>query len=370
MQNPRIHISYSDVHFHPQQPRNGKFFYSCSQTAYHLWTALSEKYERVTYGNAVPKEPLDLLWTQNEHRGFSHIARVAFIATGSNGIFNNRQIQEAQRVAGLQNSEVIKRDWRPPGRLWTNFLAVAKSDAVLIKGNTRILEGYHRYSSAFRDTYSLINNGIVFEQQRSFGAARDPLTFVYPVTLMCLRKGAHVLAPAWREFAREFPQARLLILGREGDVDLRRELQACPNVEFLGEFQSGSDHYVSSLNRARWVIFPSLAEGQAGTLLESMACGCIPIASRESGIDADQYGGLVIEPNTSAQLLAQLRLAAADRETDRHDRVLARMAEVHDWKRFEQRVLETTTALLARPPRRPPSTPFIATQFVRHLLFS
>lgn len=368
MKDPRIHISYSDHHFHPDRPRNQKFFYSCSQTAWHLWKCLSENYAGVTYGDAVPHEPIDLLWTQNEHRGFPNVARIAFIATGANAIFNNRQIKAAQRLAGLNDRKMIRRDWRPPRRLWSNFLAVAKSDAVLIKGNARILEGYTRYSAAFSEKFSLINNGIVFERQRSLGPRSDPLSFVYPVTLLCLRKGAHLLAPAWREFAREFPASQLVVLGRDGDYNLRRELRDCPNVEFLGEFQSGDESYLAALNRAKWVIFPSLAEGQAGTLLEAMACGCVPIASRESGIDAEHYGGFVIEPNTSANLLDRLRDAARDHDPDRHERCLARMAAAHDWAGFEQRVLATTQALLARPARPPASTLFIASQFFRHFL--
>ena len=56
------------------------------------------------------------------------------------------------------------------------------------------------------------------------------------------------------------------------------------------------------LSNARWVILPSLAEGQAGTLLEAMSCGCVPIASLDTGVNADEYGGYCIDPLSADQL--------------------------------------------------------------------
>ena len=369
VKNPRIHISYSDRHFHPDKPRNEKFFYSCSQTAYHLWKCLSEKYPGVTYGNEVPSAPLDLLWTQNEHRGFPNVARIAFIATGANAIASNRQLEQAWRAAGPGVPKPGAGERRSLREVWSNFLAIARSDAVLIKGNQCVLDGFIRHGRAFSGRYALMNNGIVFERQRSFGLRAQSDIFVYPVTATCLRKGAHLLAAAWPRFASEVPSARLLILGREGAFDLRRALAGCPGVEFLGKFESGSESYVASLNRAKWVLFPSLAEGQAGTLLEAMACGCLPVASRESGIDADRYGGLVVDPNTPEMLLTRLREASGDSAPDRHERCLRRMAEVHDWQHFENQVERTTLELLQKPPQPMQSAASIAAQFAQDLLF-
>jgi len=44
------------------------------------------------------------------------------------------------------------------------------------------------------------------------------------------------------------------------------------------------------MDRCNFVIFPSCAEGQPGSVIECMHQGLIPVVSRESNIDTDDYG--------------------------------------------------------------------------------
>ncbi len=57
------------------------------------------------------------------------------------------------------------------------------------------------------------------------------------------------------------------------------------------------------------LVLPSLAEGQAGTLLEAMSCGCIPIATPQTGVDAAAYGGTLIA-SASVEAVAEAMIAA------------------------------------------------------------
>jgi glycosyltransferase involved in cell wall biosynthesis len=77
-------------------------------------------------------------------------------------------------------------------------------------------------------------------------------------------------------------------------------LDAASNIHELGFVNPRSRHFTSVGTRCLCTLLPSCSEGQPGSVVEMMARGCIPVVSRESGLDVDRFGILLEESSIDA----------------------------------------------------------------------
>ncbi len=142
------------------------------------------------------------------------------------------------------------------------------------------------YGSSLR-----VNAAINAEPQpgRILFAGRDPM-----------RKGLHYLAAAAQK-------ARASGL----ELDVRVAGVAQESVSWIEHGQGlrclgrlPMDQMRQEYEQADLFVLPSLSEGQAGVILEAMACGCPVIATRESGVDFLPDGGIAV-PVRNADALAK-----------------------------------------------------------------
>jgi glycosyltransferase involved in cell wall biosynthesis len=120
-----------------------------------------------------------------------------------------------------------------------------------------------------------------------------------------VRKGVKVLLEAWREVIRKFPDAHLILLG-DGPIFgemIRKavDLGIDSSVYFRGHMQRVTDF----LQAADIFVLPSLQEGMPNSLLEAMACGLAPVATRIGGVTdiiIDNENGVLVEPDDSYSL--------------------------------------------------------------------
>jgi glycosyltransferase involved in cell wall biosynthesis len=132
------------------------------------------------------------------------------------------------------------------------------------------------------------------------------------VAKLCYRKGTDVLLQAWRYVQKEFPDARLRLVGKGPIHDqlqrMVQELGIEQTVEFVG-LQSDVSPY---LRNASIAVLPSRIEGMPNALLEAMACGLACVATRVSGsediIQSGVNGLLVDSENYEAMAQALLAL--------------------------------------------------------------
>src|SRR5215469_7319111 len=134
------------------------------------------------------------------------------------------------------------------------------------------------------------------------------------VALLRPEKNLRLLVNAFAMLLRTVHRARLLIVGSgPGQAELERQAldlqvrQACifqPSVEYPAEWMRAIDIFV----------LPSRSEGFSNSLLEAMACGCCPVASRVGGtpelIEHEQRGLLFDSDNVEALTEALVYLAS------------------------------------------------------------
>ena len=152
--------------------------------------------------------------------------------------------------------------------------------------------------------------------QAGANRAKGGQEIVYVGVLIPL-KGAHHLVNAFANVAVDFPQARLMIIGREENKAYTAELKVQVErlglrgrVQFVGEMSQ--KELGKCIAKACVLILPSTSEGLGRVVFEAMACGTPVIGSRVGGICEmidDGVTGFLIPPGDEVALAERLRWA-------------------------------------------------------------
>lgn len=109
--------------------------------------------------------------------------------------------------------------------------------------------------------------------------------FLHMATTLGLRKGFWW---ALQDFKRAGMDAELWCVGRVQKekfwIDLAMEASKDPRIKIIGWVDFEGQQQRDILHKADFMVFPTFGEGQAGTVTEAMAAGCVPITNRESGV--------------------------------------------------------------------------------------
>jgi len=362
MKKPRIHISYSDGHFYPKKEYPEKEWFSCSQIAKHIWECLSKRFDGVTYGDTVPDEEIDVLWTNRLNTWHPSVKQMVYFASVEHYEFVTRAVKKATSSIGVTAIEGVY----SLNERWNYWLTLARSSHILAIGNDAVRKSFN--CQLLTCPLDVIDCGVDIDRFSPGPVTMKEDIFVHNATRFQARKGSHIVADAWKLVSKELPSAKLLILGRPGDVDMSAMLQGSERVIIVGKYEAGSKEYIDKLKTAKWVVLQSCAEGQAGTVLEAMACGCVPIATADTGIDADVYGGYVTEPISSVLLSEQMIKAAKEWTPQIADSVIEKVKERHSWHTFENKVMDITEQLLEQSRPRLKSQSLILSGFLIQLV--
>jgi len=161
----------------------------------------------------------------------------------------------------------------------------------------------------------LCYNGLDLTRFRRAPASRPPSLpaeslVIGVVSVLRPEKGLTTLLDAFAEVRSVAPNARLLILG---SGPMLPELHTRARELGIFEvclFEPSTDRVDDWLQSIDIFVLPSLSEALSNALMEAMACGCCPIASRVGGnpeLIQDGVHGLLFEPGSSADLARKLR---------------------------------------------------------------
>jgi glycosyltransferase involved in cell wall biosynthesis len=116
-----------------------------------------------------------------------------------------------------------------------------------------------------------------------------------------IHKGLDLVVEAFAQM----PQFNLTICGKlDGETDFKKIYEnelAFPNIHIAGFMDPGSQEFKELCDNTLALIYPSCSEGQAGSVVLTMHAGLIPIISRESGVDVDNFG-VILKENTIEEI--------------------------------------------------------------------
>lgn len=332
-------LSYSEHHFIPKVDNPALQYSSAAQIAKNIYNTLS-RFGDVYYADNPVAKNTELLVTTNNWSRCKHVKAdytILFPAV-AHLRYTREQLMNSLQELKISENKFDRLDSIETIEAFENGLS--KTDLILLIGNNKIKETYLKYG-VNESKLKVINYGIDYNHFEKRERGFEKIIFIYPVTSISLRKGFPFLMNAWRKIneTKIGNNIELHVLGRlkNGDFNYENYL-SIKNVEFKGEYFGGSEIHLDALNQAHYVILPSLSEGQAGTLLESMSCGCVPIATQETGINAVEYSGWDLEPGSVESIINTIHMVISNHsETNwkkRSDGARNAIINNHSWEKF------------------------------------
>jgi hypothetical protein len=169
------------------------------------------------------------------------------------------------------------------------------ADSILLFGNGRTLDSYTRHGIP-REKIRLLNYGVDVRPERArTEEPRREVQILYSASEIGLRKGFDIVAALADEAYLRQLGSHLHIVGAASYPHYRAKLLELerrhePHVTNHGWLKPSGLGYRGLLESCDYLLFPSLEEGQAGTVLDAMACGVIPLISANCGVDFAPLG--------------------------------------------------------------------------------
>jgi glycosyltransferase involved in cell wall biosynthesis len=289
-------------------------------------------------------------WEGAEHF-FSPSAIQVFLVTSMSHATHNRNVRR-------RHDRLLERGRAPiqVRRVYGETLqALRNADALVGVGNEFTMgtwrEAYDGPIHGFRNFALPGTDGLV--ERRDFTRARR--SFLYFASGSQMQKGLDLLL----EIFPHHPGLELYVCSRfEREEDFcssyRRELFETENVHPVGWVQVNSPQFLQLVSRCGSVVYPSCSDGQAGAVVQCLATGLVPLVTRESGVDTEDYGITFVDD--SVETIEQVILEVAERPPDWHEEHSRRARHAADTvftlDRFADRWRSLISEIVGAGPRR------------------
>jgi len=137
------------------------------------------------------------------------------------------------------------------------------------------------------------------DNDKDFETARR--SFLFLASRNQIGKGLDLLL----EIFPRHPELRLFVCSafafeKEFSRCYEKELFHTPNIQAVGMVRVDSDRYRSIIGQCAYVVLPTCAEGQPGSVVHGMHSGLVPLVTREAGIDTDDFGIMFTDDSLEA----------------------------------------------------------------------
>jgi glycosyltransferase involved in cell wall biosynthesis len=222
-------------------------------------------------------------------------------ATGKHWRFQNRA--EHLRLAALEARRGVRLQ---PRRIAPAGAGVEAADCLTVLGDRMTIDTFAYARKPCHRIPLSTTAEFPWNAAKDFAACRR--RFVWFGSSGMVHKGLDLVLEA---FAAK-PELQLTVCGpvdRERDFNdfYRRELYRTPNIRTVGWVDVAGREFGRIVDTSAALIYPSCSEGCAGCVVTSLHAGLVPIVSRESGVDVQDFG--VVLPGST---VADVRSAALD----------------------------------------------------------
>jgi glycosyltransferase involved in cell wall biosynthesis len=224
--------------------------------------------------------------------------------------------------------------WDFPPAHFDHAGTMRDADLVLLVGNSFTAE---TFLAEWRPKLRSLNYSVDNSLYTSAAAAPKRNDFCYVATQCGLRKGFMDVLMTWSGLNASGSSLHV-IGGIEAPWDDLLARFNNGSIFYHGWIDSHSSAYSDLIGRCKFAYIPTYEEGQMGSLLEAMHCGCVPITTRASGIDDRVLEHcLLIEPLNIAQQRATICDAMSwpeERYRRRQQSIAASLSAFQNWNVF------------------------------------
>jgi len=310
----KILLSYSRYFFDPaKEPKEHKHWgYSASILARTLYRLLSEIGD-VTYVDgdnfqSVSGREFDLFVGIASH--FSDILDVCkvkksiFWAVNMHPYERNRLIIDFYKRLNLPKEALVGSDLVDAKGI---SASLQRADYILGVGNVETYNSYIRQGIP-KNKIKILNYGVGKLPKTAVGGSIPPTRrFLYASSDIGLRKGFDLVYDLFVRAQERGINFRLDVVGNPMNPFYERKIKALEGaldgkMVYHGWVNSASSAYQEVFSHATYLVFPSLEEGQAGTVLDALRYGVIPLISSRAGIDFSPLGFLESEVDSPKNL--------------------------------------------------------------------
>lgn len=159
------------------------------------------------------------------------------------------------------------------------------ADGIICLGDNSILEPYSKFPLVVT-----LNNASYYDDhcdkiKKDFEKTRN--NFLFFAGGGNVHKGLNLLLEAFSRTDKNLYICTML--DAEFKEEYKTELQR-PNIHFMGWVKTRGNKYYEVVDKCSFIIFPSCSEASAGSVVECLNQGLIPIISRETRIDVSDMG--------------------------------------------------------------------------------
>ncbi|NWF89168.1 MAG: glycosyltransferase [Ignavibacteriaceae bacterium] len=179
----------------------------------------------------------------------------------------------------------------PPDRYikYDEEFANTSANGIICLGSSKILDTYKKFKNVI-----CINNGHFPAKNynnlnKDYNSGRNH--FLFFSGRGNIHKGLDLLIEAFRGSKSHLHICQWI--EPEFERIYFNDLHNQPNIHFEGFVKMRSTKFFELVNKCNWVILPTCAEGQPGSVIECMAYGLIPILSEYANIDIEEFGILI-----------------------------------------------------------------------------
>jgi glycosyltransferase involved in cell wall biosynthesis len=198
---------------------------------------------------------------------------------------HNRNVRSRYKNIRLRrNSELIIREQRQE---FLSFVEIA--DSLIGFGNEFIMDSWHEDFNI--KTFPFNNYGFKSTQflTKNFTTARK--NFFFLASGSQVLKGLDLLL----EIFPKHPKLNLYICSSfNNEPDFikcyYKELYRTSNIHPIGWISITSPKFLELVKQCAYVISPSCVEGQPGAVVQCMHAGLIPVVTKETGIETEDFG--------------------------------------------------------------------------------
>jgi glycosyltransferase involved in cell wall biosynthesis len=233
-----------------------------------------------------------------------------------------RNASEARRLLDVQQRRGITLQVR---RFEYPNLGIEHCDCATVIGNEFTMS---TYAYARKPMFPVnVSSMVSMEWQADKDFDRVRRNFLWLGSMSMVTKGLDLVLEAFASL----PDYHLTVCGpveQESDFAraYQRELHETPNIHLEGWTDVRSTRFEELARNSIGLVFPSCCEGQAGSVINCMSAGLIPVLSRQSGVDVDDFGFML--PGCSVDEIRKAVFRLSTLPTDRL-RAMSRAA----WKK-------------------------------------